>query len=93
MFSDKKKFNLDGLDGCQYYFYNLRKTPENFMKRFREGQSVMISGNISYKEKTELAFLSGFQDTSRYFQTLEHYFLFLAAAIMGISIDSNRIML
>lgn len=75
IFSDEKKFNLDGPDGCQYYWHDLRKDSEYFTKRVGGGQSVMIWGGISAKGKTELAFLTGRQDTSKYILTLEKYLL------------------
>jgi len=83
VFFDEKKFNLDGLDGCKYYWHDLKKTPEYFTKRVGGGQSVMIWRGISLKGKTELAFLSGHKDTSKYFQTLEHYLLLFGNRFNG----------
>ena len=48
VFTDEKKFNLDGPDGYNYYFHDLRKE-ERFLSRHhsREG-GVMVWGAISY---------------------------------------------
>ena len=42
IFSDEKKFNLDGPDGNQYYWHDLRKEPQYFSKRASGGGSVMV---------------------------------------------------
>ena len=42
IFSDEKKFNLDGPDGNQFYWHDLRKEEEYFSKRASGGGSVMI---------------------------------------------------
>jgi len=43
IFSDEKKFNLDGPDGCDSYWHDLRK--EHLVKPRRNfgGGSVMVS--------------------------------------------------
>lgn len=50
-FTDEKVFNLDGRDGLEFYWHNLRKKPEMFCKCVQGGPSVMMWGAISYKEK------------------------------------------
>lgn len=54
IFSDEKKFNLDGPDGYNYYFHDLRKE-ERFLNRHhsREG-GVMVWGSISFYGAIEL---------------------------------------
>uniref|UniRef100_A0A915CR11 Transposase Tc1-like domain-containing protein n=1 Tax=Ditylenchus dipsaci TaxID=166011 RepID=A0A915CR11_9BILA len=42
IFSDEKKFNLDGPDGFSYYWRDLRKEPRFFSKRNFGGGSVMV---------------------------------------------------
>ena len=42
IFSDEKKFNLDGPDGYQFYWHDLRKEPQYFSKRAFCGGSLMI---------------------------------------------------
>ena len=42
IFSDEKKFNLDGPDGIQCYWRDLRKEPQYFQKRQSGGGSVMV---------------------------------------------------
>lgn len=57
-FSDEKRFNLDGPDGFQYYFHDLRKETKILSKRQQGGGSIMIWAAIGYNKKTELKFLS-----------------------------------
>ncbi|KAG3098643.1 hypothetical protein PI125_g15277 [Phytophthora idaei] len=59
IFSDEKKFNLDGPDGMQYYWHDLRTKKETFYSRRDGGGSVMIWGGFSSKGTTDIAFLSG----------------------------------
>jgi len=59
VFSDEKKFNLDGPDGLQYYWHDLRKEEQVYSKRQAGGGSVMVWGAFSAKGKSRLAVLSG----------------------------------
>lgn len=49
MFSDEKKWNLDGPDGFDGYWRDLRKEPQYFSKRNFGSGSLMVWGAISYK--------------------------------------------
>ena len=42
VFSDEKKFNLDGPDGYKYYWHDLRREPQWVSKRVAGGGSVMV---------------------------------------------------
>ena len=42
IFSDETKFNLDEPDGFCYFWYDLRKTKEEFSKRQYGGGSVKV---------------------------------------------------
>ena len=42
VFSDEKKFNLDGPDGCAYYWLDLRKEEKLFRKRVEGGGFLML---------------------------------------------------
>jgi len=42
LFMDEKKFILDGPDGCQFHWYNLRTAPHYFSKWQSDGGSVMV---------------------------------------------------
>ena len=83
IFSDEKKFNLDGPDGCQYYWHDLRKEPQWFHTRGFGGGSVMVWSAFSWSGKCEIAFLDGRQDSAKYIQTLEDYLLPAAGRIAG----------
>lgn len=75
VFSDEKKFNLDGPDGCQYYWHDLRKEPQFFSKRVQGGGSVMVWAAFSFKGKTPIAFLEGRQNAISYQTILQQYLL------------------
>ena len=42
IFSDEKKFNLDGPDGFSYYWHDLNKEAETFSKWQKDGGSLMV---------------------------------------------------
>ncbi|POM65607.1 Transposase [Phytophthora palmivora] len=75
VFSDEKKFNLDGPDGLQYYWHDLRCEKETYFSRQNGGGSVMVWGGFSSQGKTELAFLEGRQNSFNYQETLTNYLL------------------
>ncbi|GMF35617.1 unnamed protein product [Phytophthora lilii] len=57
VFSDEKKFNLDGPDGYQYYWHDVQNDQEVFSKRASGGGSVMVWAGMNHYRKTEIAFL------------------------------------
>jgi len=71
IFSDEKKFNLDGPDGCQYYWHDLRREPEAYSKRVSGGGSVMLWGAICANGRSKLVFLEGKQNSAKYVETLQ----------------------
>jgi transposase len=75
IFSDEKKFNLDGPDCLQYYWHDLRTEKQTYKTRQSGGGSVMIWGAFSLHGKSELAFIEGTQDSVKYCETLESYLL------------------
>ena len=46
LFTDEKKFNLNGPDGNQLYWHDLRTAPQYFSKRQSGGGSVMVCGGL-----------------------------------------------
>ena len=74
VFSDEKKFNLDGPDGYKYYWHDLRKEKDVFSRK-HGGGSVMVWGGISAFGKTELVFLKGRQDSQKYIEMLKDHLL------------------
>lgn len=59
IFSDEKKFNLDGPDGFRYYWHDLRKEEKIHSKRQFGGGSIMVWAGISLKGRTELFMTEG----------------------------------
>lgn len=66
LFSDEKKFSLDGPDGLNCYWRDLRKEPVIFTRRNFGGGSVMCWGCFGSMGKLELAFPSSKMDSAEY---------------------------
>ncbi|KAJ0408583.1 hypothetical protein P43SY_008930 [Pythium insidiosum] len=75
VFSDEKKFNLDGPDGFEHYWRDLRRPALTCVRRQQGGGSVMAWGGMSWEVKTELAILVGKQASANYVYTLSEYLL------------------
>lgn len=83
IFTDEKKFNLDGPDGLACYWHDLRQEPEVFSKRQQGGDSLMIWGAISYVGTLELTRVKGNMDSTGYCRVLERALLAPAADALG----------
>ncbi|KAF2351386.1 hypothetical protein FHG87_017859 [Trinorchestia longiramus] len=71
VFSDEKKFNLDGPDSFQYYWYDLRKEEHIFSRRPFGGGSQMIWGAFSAEGKASLVQMEGKQNSVKYTEVLQ----------------------
>ena len=83
IFSDEKKFNLDGPDCLAYYWHDIRREKQFFEKRQQGGESVLICGAISYYGVGELTILDGTQNFAAYCKKLEDKLLPFAAETLG----------
>uniref|UniRef100_A0A8R1ICI9 Tc1-like transposase DDE domain-containing protein n=1 Tax=Caenorhabditis japonica TaxID=281687 RepID=A0A8R1ICI9_CAEJA len=75
IFSDEKKFNLDGPDGYKSYWHDLRKDKLFFSKRNFGGGSVMVWGAFSVAGLLDLAFVSTRMNSSEYQDVLQGHLL------------------
>ena len=64
MFSDEKKFNLDGPNSFQCYWHDLRKEKQLFSKRLLRGESVVVWGAFSVSWKGDLVVMEGKQNSA-----------------------------
>jgi len=71
VFSDEKKFNLDGPDGFQYYFHDLRMEERVLGRRHSRAGSVMVWAAISSRGEVGLEILEGIQTAQRYLDLLQ----------------------
>ncbi|KAA3669846.1 uncharacterized protein DEA37_0002684 [Paragonimus westermani] len=70
IWSDEKKWNLDGPDGQHSYWRDLRKSPQYFTKRNFGGGSVMTWAAFSYSGQLELQFTSSKINSVEYCEIL-----------------------
>lgn len=66
VFTDEKKFNLDGPDGSQYYWHDLRKEKKYLSKRRFGGGSVMVWAGFGINGTTDIVFLDGNVNSYKY---------------------------
>jgi len=82
IFSDEKKFNLDGPDGYACYWHDLRKEEKYFSKRQQGGGSLMMWGCFGYNGG-RLAVVSGRLKAPDYCELLETQFTPFAEDLGG----------
>lgn len=75
VFSDEKRFCMDGPDGFNYYWHHLAHDEEIMSRRQNGGGGIMIWAGFSEKGKTKIAFVSGNQNSNKYVDTLKEYLL------------------
>lgn len=75
IFSDEKKFNLDGPDGLQFYWHDLNKSKEVAMSRNFGGGTVMVWAAFGFNGKTPICWISTRMNSENYVQLLEEVLL------------------
>ena len=71
IFSDEKKFNLDGPDCYSCYWQDLRDKSIPRSKRNFGGRSVMVWGAFSHKCKLPICFITTRMNSMKYNELLE----------------------
>jgi transposase len=75
IFSDEKKWNLDGPDGISYYWHDIRHEQRYLSRRVGKGGSVMVWGAFTSTSKSTLAFISNKMNSIAYQEMLESHLL------------------
>jgi hypothetical protein len=75
VFSNEKKFNLDGSDGYQFYWYDLINEPQYFLKRAMGGGSLMVWIACSSKGISDPEFIHVSLDSDKYTHLLKSHLL------------------
>ena len=83
IFSDEKKFNLDGPDGLRYYWRDIRKPKQKSKKRVHGGASVMVWGAVGSKGKSNLVIISTRMNSNDYTEVLSLHLLPFGQQIAG----------
>lgn len=83
IFSDEKKFNLDGPDGYNYYWGGLNIKEPIYSRRSMGGESIMVWGCFNYSKKSKLAIIKGNIDSIKYQNVLKDH-------LLPFIIDQNR---
>ena len=72
LFSDEKKFNLDGLDGYKYFWADKNIAESIYSRRQSAGGGVMVWGAISAKGTMKIQVMNGGFNASRYIEMLDN---------------------
>lgn len=75
IFSDEKKWSLDGPDGLAFYWHDPRKPEVTFKKRQGGGGTIMVWGCFSIHGTSELYLIDGNATAQDYLYILESNFL------------------
>lgn len=75
IFSDEKKFNLDGPDGYHFYWHDLRKEEKILSRRQMGGGSLMVWAAIGWKNNTEIIVCSSKMNQENYKEILQENIL------------------
>ena len=78
IFSDEKRFCLDGPDGCAYYWTDKRIEPRHCSTRQKGGGGIMVWGAFSSAGTANLATIEGTLDSEGYCTILEECLLLFA---------------
>lgn len=70
IWSDEKKFNLDGPDGIRYYWHDLRKEQHYLSKRAFGGGSLMVWGAFVGDKLLDLVVCEHTLDSKKYIEML-----------------------
>ena len=73
IFSDEKRFSLDGPDGHAHYWADQRLPADFFSKRNRGGGGIMVWASISWEGKTDLVVLDGTLNAGAYVKMLQDH--------------------
>ena len=83
VFSDEKKFNLDGPDGWKSYWHDLRKEKAIHSKQHSGGGSLMVWGCFGFNGVGVLEFISGRMSGEDYRKLLQVSLIPVGPAIGG----------
>ena len=75
IFSDEKRFNLDGPDGNHFYWHFHNDDKQFYSTRQNGGKSIMVWGAISHRMVSELAFIDQRMNAVKYCEVLFEYML------------------
>lgn len=83
VFSDEKRFCLDGPDGNRSYYHDVRKPELICNRRHSGGGGVMIWGAIGWHGKSTIAFVDTTMNSEKYIEVLTNHLLPHGARIGG----------
>ncbi|KAG3090444.1 hypothetical protein PI124_g10254 [Phytophthora idaei] len=84
IFSDEKKFNLDGPDWLRHYWRDVRRPARQTVRRQNGGGSVMVWGSFSAAAMSKLTVLEGRQASEHYIHAVSEYMLPFAHLHYGL---------